>query len=193
MSNYYVFDNVNNPVSTKSINTFNNPSVVSSPENSASKSGVFFFTTATNSQSLGILGGSVIITLQISNPSGSGKTLYVSSISGGTGVSLSLLSSFTASMQLIQGGTLTSPTTLTPFNANLQSSNTSVMTARSSTSAVSGGTTFMNLPLQPGQFFIDYTGSIIVPPSKSISITINASLSVAGVLSTNANISWWEY
>ena len=66
------------------------------------------------------------------------------------------------------------------------------MTVRSSTSAITGGTNFLTIPINAGMFSFDYGGSLIVPPNQSLSIVVNAALSIAGVLSSFANIEWWE-
>ncbi|UQZ84752.1 hypothetical protein SK3146_04007 [Paenibacillus konkukensis] len=192
MPNHSVFNPQNQPVFTLITNAYSSPGTVAPPETSAGSNGSMYISTASNSSSLGLLGGSVTITLQISNPGSSGKTLYVSRIAGGTGISLNLLSSFSANFTLIKGGTLTSPTSASKLNTNFSSANVSVMTANSSTSAVSGGTAFFALPVNAGQFALEQTGSIVVPAGQSIAATLSASLSVAGVLSTTLNIAWWE-
>ncbi|ULL13146.1 hypothetical protein DVH26_00820 [Paenibacillus sp. H1-7] len=192
MPNDSVFDPKNQPVFTRVTNTFHTPGTIAPPETGAGKSGSLFISTATNSQNLNLLGGTVTISLQVSNPGGSGKTVYVSSFSGGTGISLSLLSSFSATATLVRGGTLTSPSAVAKTNTNFTSSNTSVMNVNSSTAAVTGGTPFLTLPLVAGQFSIEETGRIVVPPGQSIAMTVSASLSVAGILSSIANITWWE-
>jgi hypothetical protein len=66
------------------------------------------------------------------------------------------------------------------------------MTARSSTSAPSGGTSVLSLPLVAGQVKIIQRGNLIVPPNNSITVTLSASLSVLGVLGATANLMWWE-
>ncbi|AZN38666.1 hypothetical protein [Paenibacillus albus] len=192
MPNNSVFDQSNGKLFGQLVNTYAAPGVTAPPDNSATVAAREFITTFMTSSSLGILGGSVIASIQISNPSGSGRTLYVSRISGGVGISLSLLSSFNGSLTITRAGTISSPSTLTPFNTLFGSSATSAMTARSSTSAISGGTSFFTVPLNPGMFSFDYTGGLVVPENQSISITVSASLTVAGVLSSNANMSWWE-
>lgn len=190
--NNSIFNRSNDALYTQLTNTYSSPDVQSPTQSDASKSGNLYLATATNSASLGLLGGSVVITLSISNQSAS-KTVYLSSLSGGVSVPLSLLSSLSGTATLVKGGTISSPTTVVPVNANFTSTNTSAMTVRSSTSALSGGTTLYALPLVAGQFSFDYAGSLIIPPSNSIALTVSAALSVAGLLTTTANLSWWEY
>ncbi|QHW32450.1 hypothetical protein GZH47_17620 [Paenibacillus rhizovicinus] len=192
MPNHFIFDQSNSNFFGKLVNTYAAPGTVAPPDNNAAVNAREFVATFTSSSSLGILGGSVIATMQISNPSGSGRTLYVSRITGGVGISLSLLSSFNGSMTLNRAGTIASPSTLTPFNTLFGSAAASVMTASSSASAISGGTDFINYPIEPGLFSLDYNGSLVVPPNQSISVTVSGALSVAGVLACFANITWWE-
>jgi hypothetical protein len=66
------------------------------------------------------------------------------------------------------------------------------MTANSSQSAAGGGTPFVTLPLTAGQFVYEQRGGLVVPPNQTFALTVAASLSVLGVLSTYASIAWWE-
>ncbi|MFC6226602.1 hypothetical protein ACFQI7_02185 [Paenibacillus allorhizosphaerae] len=68
--------------------------------------------------------------LQISNPAGSGKTMFVSRVSGGISIA-------GATIAILKNGTVTG-TTVTPVNLNFGSSNTSVMAAKSATGTVTG-------------------------------------------------------
>lgn len=192
MPNHFIFDRSNSSFYGKLTNAYTDPGIVAPPDTNAATNDRSFITSASNSSSLGILGGSVIITLQISNPSGSGRTMYISDIIGGISVSLSLLSSFSASVTLYRGGTLSSPSTLTPFNAKFGSSATSSMTARSSISAPSSATSFMSYAVNPGLFEFPFQGGLVVPPNQIFTMNVSASLSVAGVLSTTATVVWWE-
>ncbi|NUU77174.1 hypothetical protein [Paenibacillus xylanilyticus] len=168
------------------------PGIVAPPENNAGSVGSLFNSGTTNSTTLGLLGGSVIVTVQLANPAGSGRTLYVSRFSGGITVSLNLLSSFSGSMILSANGTLASPSTLTPVNSNLSSTNISVAAVRFSTSAPSGATTLMTLALQAGPFSSNVFGSYVVPPGQSINLTVSGSLTVGGLLASTAYFAWWE-
>ncbi|RAV19314.1 hypothetical protein [Paenibacillus contaminans] len=191
MTNHFAINTNNQPVYTLATNTFRSPDIIATQESDASKAGSMYMVSATNAVTLGLLGGSVVITLQIANNSGS-KTMYVSGVTGGIGVPLNLLSSLSGSLSLVSGGTLTAPSAATPANANLSSPNTSAMTARSSTSASTGGASFMALPLITGMFVVSLSGQIIVPPTKVLTVTVSASLSVAGTLNNTVNIAWWE-
>ncbi len=192
MPNEHVFDKPGQPVYTNQINTYISPGIVAPPETSAGVSGRLFIANAINSTSLGLLGGTVTISIQVTNPAGSGRTLYVSRITGGVTVALNLLSSFSGTLTLSQNGTLTTPTTLTPVNSNFASTQTSVMTARSSTAAVTGASTFFSVPLEAGPFLYEENGRYVVPPGQSINMTVSASLTVAGLVGTSADIMWWE-
>ncbi|SDX95695.1 hypothetical protein [Paenibacillus sp. CF384] len=192
MPNHFVFDQSNSKFYGQLTNTYVSPGIHAPPDYGATVSAREFAATYNNSASLSILGGSVTATIQISNPNASGRTLYVSRITGGVGVGLSLLSSFSGSLTMSRAATISSPSTLTPFNTQFGNSATSVMTARSSTSAASGGTAFLSVPLNPGMFSFDYVGGLIVPENQSISITVSSSLTVAGTLTSFANITWWE-
>ncbi|GMK41812.1 hypothetical protein PCCS19_48710 [Paenibacillus sp. CCS19] len=192
MPNYFVFDQSNSSFYGQLTNDYAEPGVMSPADMDAAVNNREFITTASNSGSLGILGGTVIITLQISNPSGSGRTMYISSITGGINVSLSLLSSFSGSITMYSGGTLTSPSTLTPFSTKLGSGASSSMTARSSTAAPTGATTIMSYALTPGIFTLPFAGSLIVPPNQTLTINVSASLTVAGVMANTATVTYWE-
>ncbi|WP_127531230.1 hypothetical protein [Paenibacillus kobensis] len=192
MPNHFIFDQSNSSFYGRLKNSYIEPGIVAPPESNAAANDRSFISSATNSSSLGILGGTVTISLQISNPLGSGRTMYIAGIVGGVNVSLSLLSSFSASVTLYQGGTLSSPSTLTPFNAKFGSAAASSMTARSSTSAPSGATSFMSYAINPGLFEFPFQGSLVIPPNQIFTMNVSASLSVAGVLSTTATVMWWE-
>ncbi|MDQ0173989.1 hypothetical protein [Paenibacillus tundrae] len=192
MPNNNVFNPLSQPVYTSNTNTFTSPGIVAPPETDAGNTGNLYNAGSTNSTTLGLLGGSVIATVQLTNPVGSGRTLYVSRLSGGITVGLNLLSSFSGSMILSANGTLTSPTTIAAVNSNLSSSNTSVATVRASASAPSGATTIMSMPLQAGPFASSVWGQYVVPPGQSINLTVSGSLSVAGLLASTAYFAWWE-
>lgn len=192
MPNNNVFNPLSQPVYTSNTNTYTSPGIVAPPENNAGSTGNLYNAGSTNSTTLGLLGGTVIATVQLANPAGSGKTLYVSRLSGGITVSLNLLSSFSGSMSLSANGTLTSPTTLTSVNSNLSSSNTSVATVRFSAAAPSGATPLMAMPLQAGPFLSNEFGRYVVPPGQAINLSVSGSLSVGGLLASTAYFAWWE-
>ncbi|TVX89594.1 hypothetical protein [Paenibacillus agilis] len=191
MPNFYPFNRSDRPVFDQVTNTLSSPVITAGTPYSASVAGNVYSAFTTTSASLGLLGGTVQSSIRLNNPS-STRTCYIIRVAGGVGVGLSLLSSLTASYSLYQNGTLTSPTPLTPINANLGSTNTSSMSVTSSTGAVSGGTLLLTVPVNAGAIIADYNGSIIVPPSTTLSLSISAALTVAGTLSTQASFLWWE-
>lgn len=192
-TNDHIFNDsgTNNLIYSQVTNTIASPSAVALPSYSASLAGNVFSAFTSNSATLGILGGSVVTSLRMNNTSAT-KSAYIIRLAGGVGVGLNLLSSLSASYSIINGGALTSPSGVTAINNNLGSSNTSIMSITSSTSAVSGGTAMITTPVVGGPFIIDFDGAIIIPPSSTLSLTMNASLSVAGVLSVQTSAFWWE-
>jgi hypothetical protein len=190
--NNNVFNPSNQPVYTSNTNTYTSPGIVAPPENDAGSTGNLYNVGSTNSTTLGLLGGSVIATVQLANPAGSGKTLYVSRLSGGITVALNLLSSFSGSMSLSVNGTLSSPSVLTPANSNLSSSNTSVAAVRFSAAAPSGATSLVAIPLQAGPFLSNEFGRYVIPPGQAINMTVSGSLSVGGLMASTSYFAWWE-
>ncbi|WP_141097528.1 hypothetical protein [Paenibacillus aquistagni] len=192
-TNEHIFNDsgANNTIYSQVTNSITSPSAVAPPSYSASLAGNVYSAFTTNSASLGLLGGSVITSLRLNNSSPT-NSAYIIRVAGGVGVGLSLLSSLSASYSIINGGSQSSPSGVTPRNNNLGSSNTSVMSVSSSTSAISGGTAISTMPVVGGPFIIDFDGAIIVPPSTTLSLSMSASLSVAGVLSVQTSVFWWE-
>ncbi|WP_028593925.1 hypothetical protein [Paenibacillus assamensis] len=191
MPNFVPFNRSDRPVFDQITNALDSPVIVLGAPYSASVDGNVFSAFTTTSASLGLLGGTVQSSIRLNNAS-STRTCYIIRIAGGVGVGLSLLSSLNASYSLYQNGTHTSPVTLTPQNANLGSTNTSSMTVTGSTGAITGGTLLLTVPVTAGAITADYNGSIVVPPSTTLSLAVSASLTVAGTLSTQASLLWWE-
>jgi hypothetical protein len=177
LTNNSVFNQSNSPLYTQSTNTYLVPGIENGPAGDAAKSGAFYIFSS-GSVSVGS-GASLLI--QVANPSGSGKTLYMNSLLGGvTGA---------ATVNVLKGGTLTGGTTPTPFNANFGSSNTSVATARQNTGSLTGASTgFLAIPLTAGMYFIEFGGGIVVPANQTLSVTVGT-----GALTASAVLSWWEY
>jgi hypothetical protein len=178
MPNDSVFNQSSQPLYTEQVNTYIAPGIDSAPEGGAAKAGLLF----------GIPFSSTVTTaaplvLQVSNPAGSGRTLYVSRVTSSTAtaaVTLTLLRNATV------GGT-----TITPINFNFGSALSSVMIARSSTTAATGGpATLVSLFLAVGPVIVDFTGQIVVPPGNSITASITIA---SGTSAATAAISWWEY
>lgn len=164
MPNQYVFNDNDQPLFVEMTNTFRSPDITAPPEMGASESAVLFSANASASATVILSLISAIISVRINNPAGSGRTVYISRITGSIGGS-SLLSAMSGSFTIVRGGTLTSPATLPPVNNNLASAAASSMTVQSSTAAVSGGTVLNSYQLAPGSFTQSFTGSIVVPPA----------------------------
>jgi hypothetical protein len=177
MPNFFVFNSQYNPLFTQLVNTYTTPSVETPPEGDAAKAGILYILT---SNSINVPIGQNLL-LQVSNPVGSGKTVYISSISGGA--------SAAATVTLYSGGTITGGTSPTPFNTNFSSTNSSVMTTKLNTGSL-GGTfnTFMSLLIASGLFILNANGGIIVPPGESLTVSVGT-----GSLTASGNITWWEY
>ncbi|OAB47009.1 hypothetical protein [Paenibacillus antarcticus] len=192
MPNYYVFDTITKPVNVQMTNTYQNPAISAPPESNASNFGRLFsiFGSASSLVVLGLT--SATISLLLSNPIGSGRTVYLSQVNGSIGGS-SLLSSLTGTMTMVKGGILTSPSTLTPTNNNFGNTTTSTSTAQSSTGAITGGTIVASFQLAPGTFAQQFVGSIILPPGSSLSAVVTSSSSAIGLTMTSVlNFNWWE-
>lgn len=192
MPNYYVFDTITRPVNVQMTNTYQNPDITAPPETDASKSGRVFSINGSASATVVLGLTAATISMLVTNPLGSGRTVYLSQITGSIGGS-SLLSSLTGSMSIVKGGTLTSPSTLTPANNNFGNATTSVTTAQSSTGAITGGTIVVPFQLAPGPFMQSFRGSIIIPPGSSISAIVTSSATAVGLTITSVlNLNWWE-
>ncbi|MFC4779401.1 hypothetical protein ACFO9Q_21615 [Paenibacillus sp. GCM10023252] len=176
MTNQNVFNNENTPLYVQSTSSYLSPEVVSPPEGSAARNGRLFMTTSASTS----VGAGSSLLVQITNPSASGRTLYISRISGGV--------SAAATFNLYSGGTVSGGTTPTPFNTQLGSSVTSIATARVATGSVTGSpTVFTTVIVAAGMFTFDFTGAIIVPETRVLTFSIGT-----GSLTAAANITWWE-
>ncbi|AIQ32213.1 MULTISPECIES: hypothetical protein [Paenibacillus] len=191
MPNNYVINDNDQPVYVEMTNTFRAPDISAPPEISASQSAVLFSANASNSATIVLGLASAIITVRINNPAGSGRTLYLSRVSGSIG-GTSLLTSISGTFTIVRGGTITSPATVTPVNNNLGSPAASAMTVQSSTAAITGGSVLATYQLAPGVFTPAFTGSIIVPPNNAISINVTSSSAAVGTIISALSLTWWE-
>ncbi|AIQ60756.1 hypothetical protein [Paenibacillus borealis] len=191
MPNNYVINDNDQPVYVEMTNTFRAPDISAPPEISASQSAVLFSANASNSATIVLGLASAIITVRINNPAGSGRTLYLSRVSGSIG-GTSLLTSISGTFTIVRGGTITSPATVTPVNNNLASSAASAMTVQSSTAAITGGSVLATYQLAPGVFTPAFTGSIIVPPNNALSINVTSSSAAVGTIISALSLTWWE-
>ncbi|WP_342421082.1 hypothetical protein [Paenibacillus sp. FSL E2-0178] len=191
MPNNYVINDNDQPVYVEMTNTFRAPDISAPPEISASQSAVLFSANASNSATIVLGLASAIITVRINNPAGSGRTLYLSRVSGSIG-GTSLLTSISGTFTIVRGGTITSPATVTPVNNNLGSPAASAMTVQSSTAAITGGSVLATYQLAPGVFTPAFTGSIIVPPNNALSINVTSSSAAVGTIISALSMTWWE-
>ncbi|WP_282938419.1 hypothetical protein [Paenibacillus sp. RC67] len=176
MPNYYVFDQTTNPLYIEQVNPYTFPGVDGSPEGSASMAGSLYIANFSSS-----ITSAQNLILQVTNPVGSGKTMYVSRVYGSSSIA-----GATATLQ--KNGTVTG-SAVTPLNLNFGSSNTSVMTARGAAGTVTGSpVSFLMLILPSGPFSLSFTGSIIVPTGNSLTISVGL-----GAATASAVVSWWEY
>lgn len=177
MTNYAIFNKSNDPLYTQSTNTYLIPAIEGSAESDAAKSGQLYIVT---SGSVAVGSGNSLL-IQIANPSGSGRTAYLSSVTGGSTAAVTLT--------LFKGGTIASGTTPTPVNANFGSANTSVVTARYNTGALVGSpTTFASIQLTAGIFQVYFSGGVVIPANQTLSITAGTAAATSSV-----NITWWEF
>lgn len=176
MTNYHVFDQVNDPVYTHQVNTYVDPGIEAGPEADAAREGVLFIAHFSAS-----VPAAQNLMLQVTNPMGSGRTMYISRVSGSSSASNVLLT-------LLRNGTF-SGSAVTPVNLNFGSANTSAMTAQGGTGTVGGSPTTVAaliLPTEPLVYSIG--GGIVVPPGNSLTVTIGT-----GTTNAAAQIQWWEY
>ncbi|CAM4353735.1 hypothetical protein FHS16_002704 [Paenibacillus endophyticus] len=192
MPNTNPMDNPSNELYGQVVNGYQEPGAAAPPSTGAARAARYFSTDASTSASLGILGGTVNTTIRLNNPAGSGTNIHVASIGGTIDVSLSLLSGFSGQVTMLSGGTLASPSSITASNLYITSPVAGIAAATSSTSAPSGGNTFMIYPAFPSPFRFTYTGGIIIPPGQWLVVNVRGSLTLLGVLGTRANLTWWE-
>ncbi|AIQ54709.1 hypothetical protein [Paenibacillus sp. FSL R7-0331] len=192
MPNHYVFNDNDQPLFVEMTNTFRSPDITAPPELGAAESAVLYSANASASATVVLSLISAVISVRINNPAGSGRTVFISRITGSIGGS-SLLSAMSGTFTIIRGGTLSSPAALPAVNNNLASSAVSSQTVQSSTSAVSGGTVLNSYQLAPGSFSQSFTGSIVLPPGSSLCANVTSSSSAIGLVITSAlSLTWWE-
>lgn len=178
MPNDSVFNQSSQPLYTEQVNTYVTPGIDSAPEGGAAKAGLLFVIPAASTVT-----SAAPLVVQVSNPVGSGRTLYVSRVTASTATAV-------VTLTLLRNATVTG-TTVIPINYNFGSALTSVMTARTSNAAPTGSpATLLSLLLTVGPTIVDFAGQIVVPPGTSITL----SLAIAsGSSAATAGISWWEY
>ncbi|MEK3791417.1 hypothetical protein MKX42_06750 [Paenibacillus sp. FSL R7-0204] len=178
MPNETVFNQNSQPLYTEQVNTYIAPGIDTLPEAGAAMSGLLFGIPFAST-----VGTSTPLVMQVANPGGSGRTLYISRIIASTGtasVTLTLLRNATV------GGMA-----VTPVNYNFGSAVTSVSTARTATAAPTGSpATLMSMLLAIGPVILNMDGRIILPPGNSLTISVTIA---SGSTAATGNISWWEF
>ncbi|MCR8642678.1 hypothetical protein NV379_08380 [Paenibacillus sp. N1-5-1-14] len=177
MPNNFIFNVTGNPLYTQLTNTYTTPGIESFAQSDAAKSGALYTLT---SGSVSVTASNSLL-LQVANPSGSGVTMYVWRVTGGV--------SAANTISLYSGGTVTGGTTPAPFNMNLGSTNISAMTTRNAIGTIGGSPVqFTSVLLAAGYYEIGFNGALIVPPNRTLTVTIGT-----GALTASANISWYEF
>lgn len=178
MPNEAVFNQNNQPLYTEQVNTYIAPGIDTLPEAGAAMSGLLF----------GIPFASTITTsaplvMQVSNPGGSGRTVYISRVIASTGTA-------SVTLTLLRNATL-GGSVITPLNYNFGSAVTSVAAARTATAAPTGSpATLMSMLLATGPVIVDFDGRIILPPGNSLTVSVTIA---SGSTAATGNISWWEF
>lgn len=121
MTNYNVFNQSNRPLFTQLTNTFSAPGIEASPDSGAAAAGSFFALTTNNAS----IPSNQNLLLQILNAAGSGRTIRISSLTGGTTAAATLV--------IYSGGTVAVGSTPVPVNTLLGNTNASVVTTRQNT------------------------------------------------------------
>jgi hypothetical protein len=109
MPNNNVFNTEQEPLYTDQVNTYADPGISTLQEWEAAVAGNLYVANTSGS-----ITAAQNLLLQVANPGGSGRTLYVSRISGSITIT-------GATLTVIRGGTFTG-TTVTPVNYNFGSS-----------------------------------------------------------------------
>lgn len=176
MPNEAVFNTQSMPLYSLLTNTYLSPGIQTPLAAAAAAQGVSFrLTTGTTN-----IGNGQNLNLQITNPSGSGKTLYINQVTGG--------SSANASISLLSGATLTGGSTPTAINSNLGSATASIATTRQLSGTHTGTpTALLTSAITAGLFVLDFAGSIVVPPNQSFTAVLGP-----GVITCSINLNWWE-
>ena len=174
MPNYFVFDTVSRPLYTQQVNTYVSPGIDTNVEGAAARAGILYGVSATTA-------ASNPLALQVSNPAGSGRTMYVSRLVASSATQA-------ATVNLLRNATV-SGTALTPVNYNFGLTGGSVMTAASASSSTGSPATLMTMIITAGATVIDLTGRIVVPPGNSLTVSAAAT----GNNTLSASLSWWEF
>lgn len=158
-------------------------------------SGLFAATTLGNAYMLSasyattlVLAGTVYLAVNLRNPSGSGKRVYINDIYISTS---GLLTG--GSFQLIQNGTTGTTTNITPRNINLGSSNTSICTPTMQTSgAITGGVVIGSSNLPAGSYAGVFEGGMVIQPNNALGISVAQSGTLGLAITLYVRVTYWE-
>jgi hypothetical protein len=133
---------------------------------------------------------SSFLTVQITNPSSSTRTVYVNTIFGG--------STATINLSVLRNGSFAAAgTAVTPRNNNWAFADNSSCSSKyiiTGSDPTSGGTLLESLYQNNGNFYIPYAGQLIIPPratNRFLCIRVeNPSILTATV--ALVGVSWWE-
>ncbi|PWW08503.1 hypothetical protein DFQ01_101226 [Paenibacillus cellulosilyticus] len=175
MTNNSVFNNENSPVYMLTNNGYVSPVIIAPAEYDASNNQRLFCLTTGNVS----VGSGVSLLLQITNPSGSGRTVYLSRVAGGA--------SNTITLTIASSGTITGGTTPAPVNAYLGSATTSVVTTKQNTGTLGGTPATFFTATAADIYVVEFNGSIIVPANQTLTVTAGT-----GSVTASLNLVWWE-
>ncbi|MFA9456419.1 DUF6143 family protein [Halalkalibacter sp. AB-rgal2] len=177
-----VFNTEDQPLYTTNVSTLETPTVVIPIEGLAAKDGVFY---ALTTDSISVVANG-FLTLQLTNPAGSGTQLFISRISGGASVNTSIAVLRNATFP--QAGT-----SLIPRNTNFTLPDNSIATAKfiSQVTDPTVGGVNLNTVVQPsGLFIIEYQGRIILNPNTTMVVRMTNRTNQTNLLSLN--MSFWQ-
>lgn len=153
----------------------------------ATKLGNAYMLSATHATTL-VLAGTVYLAINLRNPNGSGRKVYINDIYISTS---GLLTG--GSFLLIQNGTTGTTTNLTPRNINLGSPNTSICTSTMQTNTgITGGTTIGSGNLPTGIYAGIFEGGLAIQPNNALGISVAQSGTLGLAITLYVRITYWE-
>lgn len=183
--NNSIFNNENGPLFVQSTTSITDATVIESQATAASKNGTFY-AVSTGSQSIA---PNNFLLLQLTVPINSGKTIYISRVSGGSIANTTIDLFFNATFAA-------AGTAVTPANFNAGSSNTSVVTAKfiaTTPDPTTGGTRLASVIQTSGPIEVNYDGRFIVvatTTTRTFYVRLVNNSSQTNLLSVN--VSYWE-
>lgn len=177
--NYSVYNNSNYPLYVSDLN--------GAAYLSAVKLGNAYMVSASSSLVLAL--GTAYLAVNLTNPSLSGKKIYINNIYISTsGITTG------GRFEFIQNGTVGTTSALTPRNSNLGSTNTSVCTATSQTNTGITGTIIGGGNITTGIYEGVFGGGLAIQPGNALGISLALTGTVALGININLyiRISYWE-